>query len=76
MTPLSPALPLQEEEKLMRKLLAKVKAQAEAAEPAAAAEARQEEIAALKPIIDKYKSVGHSRPCLSPGGRCCRDSGC
>lgn len=50
---------LQEEEKALRKLLAKVNKQAEAAEPAAAAEAKQESIAALKPIIDKYKMSAH-----------------
>lgn len=45
----------QEDEKALRQLLAKLKAQTEKAEPAAAAEAKQEEIAALKPLIDKYK---------------------
>ena len=48
----------QEDEKALRKLLSKMKKQAEEAEPAAAAEAQQEEIAALKPIIDKYRCGG------------------
>lgn len=44
-----------EEEKNLRALLAKLKKQAEAKDAVGAAAARQLEIAALQPIIDKYQ---------------------
>ncbi|GAB4814436.1 hypothetical protein N2152v2_001482 [Parachlorella kessleri] len=51
--------PWKEDEKALRKLLAKLRDQVEQSEPAAAAEAKQEEIAALKPLIDKYRMKAH-----------------
>lgn len=43
-----------EEERNLRQLLAKLKKQAEAKDAAGAAAARELEVAALQPIIDKY----------------------